>query len=388
MSNSKVLSVLSGKGGSGKTVICLAIAKLFSGIGKKVLLIDCDTSTHGATYFFENNIDFKNSVTTLNQISTNGYVDHNPIKYGKNLFFIPSSLDTSQNDFPEPNLLSAYIHLYKSEYDIIILDCQAGYSEFSKIATSIAERNLIVLEADAISTSALRVLYLQIGNKLNNKTTFQIFNKLSDEERKIYNKIIGGTIFTNLPAIPFDWTVRASFALGKIPNIETRDSAFGIGVIRMAKILFPQHEDELKAYEDKIVGNWYYDIQENIQKLETQKELMNEKSADKRRQNYLRQMMLISSLLGSVSVLFIGKEFIFEKFKLVELFPIEILGGIIGISISFYLLIRARLQIRNEKEQDLRQKMAREIESDIEKYRTLLETDPRLKEYLISSIQK
>lgn len=41
------------KGGSGKTTLGLTIASVLSKAGLNVLLIDSDFSTHGATYFFE-----------------------------------------------------------------------------------------------------------------------------------------------------------------------------------------------------------------------------------------------------------------------------------------------------------------------------------------------
>ena len=57
---SKVLALLSGKGGSGKTTLALSIATLLSNSGIRVLLVDCDLNTNGATYFFEDKLDAKN----------------------------------------------------------------------------------------------------------------------------------------------------------------------------------------------------------------------------------------------------------------------------------------------------------------------------------------
>lgn len=42
---SKVLALLSGKGGSGKTTLALSIASMLSNCCLKVLLVDCDLST-------------------------------------------------------------------------------------------------------------------------------------------------------------------------------------------------------------------------------------------------------------------------------------------------------------------------------------------------------
>ncbi len=272
MSNkTRILALISGKGGSGKTVIGLSIANALSSINKKVLLIDCDTSTHGATYFFENLMDFSESITSLQEIAKSETVKIKPLKINNDFDFIPSSIDTSNNIYENPELIETTIIKLKTIYDVIILDCQAGYSEVMKSVISVSDKNLIVMEADSISASSIRVLFLQLGNKLSTKNTLQIFNKLSDDERLIYDKIIGGTIFPNLPAIPFDWTVRASFSLGNIPDILSKESAFGIGVIRLCKSLFQQFSQDLNDLENNVVGDWFNEIRNNLKKMEEEK---------------------------------------------------------------------------------------------------------------------
>ena len=51
-----ILSLLSGKGGSGKTTMALSMSVLLSECGVKTLLIDCDLTTNGATYFYEDDL--------------------------------------------------------------------------------------------------------------------------------------------------------------------------------------------------------------------------------------------------------------------------------------------------------------------------------------------
>lgn len=53
----KKLAVISGKGGSGKTSVSLALAQMLSKLGLISLLIDCDMSTHGATFFMKPSIE-------------------------------------------------------------------------------------------------------------------------------------------------------------------------------------------------------------------------------------------------------------------------------------------------------------------------------------------
>ena len=46
-----VVSLISAKGGSGKTVLTLSTAKLLTDLGMKVLVIDADAATNGSTLF-------------------------------------------------------------------------------------------------------------------------------------------------------------------------------------------------------------------------------------------------------------------------------------------------------------------------------------------------
>ena len=47
-----VATFMSGKGGSGKTTLSLTMAYMLSSCNLNVLLVDCDLSTNGATFFF------------------------------------------------------------------------------------------------------------------------------------------------------------------------------------------------------------------------------------------------------------------------------------------------------------------------------------------------
>lgn len=49
---SKVICFASAKGGSGKTIISATLAKLLTGLGKKVLIVDMDAATNGLSLFY------------------------------------------------------------------------------------------------------------------------------------------------------------------------------------------------------------------------------------------------------------------------------------------------------------------------------------------------
>jgi cellulose biosynthesis protein BcsQ len=390
------LSLLSGKGGSGKTVIALSMSKVLAEAGYKVLLIDCDLSTHGATYFFESELESSNGrvLSTIDLLSTNE--TQNPILKTKMGFaFIPSTSNPSEiiepiNLVSEQALQSFSRKIEKicDKYDALIFDCQAGYSPIAATAIELSQRNLIVLEPDAVSSAALRVLYLQLGKKLRSNNTWQIFNKLTEEERPIYEKIFGGTLFTNLPPIPFDWQVRAAFATSEIPGVTSKWSAFGLGIMRVMQTLFPAFKEKLGNLEEKSVGTWHSYLTERINFLQEEKHKVQYEEIEKMRRFRLRRIRTTTvftaytGLAVSIAAA-LAYTHILPWEKLLTDYS-SILGIAAGVVVSIYSLfwyMNSVKEVEAERKQDLQQQSLGEIENELKKYITLIATDPRLKEY-------
>ena len=270
-----ILSLLSGKGGCGKTTIALALSKMLSDCGIKVVLVDCDIATNGATYFFESRLIDKYSILTLfNLINSDVAQLENKslFKVSDNFSFIPSNVEfPNKNHIDYKNLSLSFIRNLSERFcEVIILDCQAGYSDLLREVIEISNINLMVLEPDAISSSAMRVLYAQLSDKIEKNKTYQIFNKITKDEYEIYNKIFAGTFFDALPPIMFNWEVRKSFAFAQVPEMVTTNIEFGNNVYQLAKILFPSLETRLHQYTRKILSLERENLQIKVKKIENQ----------------------------------------------------------------------------------------------------------------------
>jgi hypothetical protein len=265
-------------------------------------------------------------------------------------------------------------------YDVIILDCQAGYSETTAWASVVADRKLIVLEPDAVSAAALRVLSIQLGYKLRSASTWQVFNKLSEDERPIYEKIAGGTLFPNLPPLPFDWQVRAAFGLREIPGVLSSGSAFGLGVLRIMRTLFPRCADRLAELEQKSVGDWYHDLSEKLALLRDRRDYLSRRNVELRRKQRARLTILLSAVIALIGLLFASYPLL-SRFVPVRLdLYLSIIGSAL-VAASAGILARFQQNTRIEREEEeSRQHMAK-IDEDIGRFATLITTDPRLREY-------
>mgnify|MGYP002589414427 FL=1 len=93
---SKILALLSGKGGSGKTTLALSIASMLSECRLKVLLVDCDLSTNGATYFYEEKLaENTNEISSfynlfIGDTNDDSYKLRKVIKIDEYMDFMPS----------------------------------------------------------------------------------------------------------------------------------------------------------------------------------------------------------------------------------------------------------------------------------------------------------
>lgn len=327
----KSLALLSGKGGSGKTSLALSIASMLSKCEIRVLLVDCDLSTNGATYFYEGKLPTKtdktysfysyffnkysnaisrksgpkDAETTMKFVKINDYMD-----------FMPSITKVSSADSyvigEEITYRARYLHeRIRAKYDVILFDCQAGYTDVLKLILPYVDVNLVVMEADAISSAAIRTFYLKAGGLMNEKKMYQVFNKATEEEYNIYSKISGGTVFTNIETVMFDWKIRKAFSTAQIPDMESTSAKYGEQIFSICKIVF--NEDSL---QEKL--NKYMSVVKRNRLTETKNQLEQKLSdlsyeRSKLRTPYYRYMILIFLLSWVAALLTLLYKYMFSS---------------------------------------------------------------------------
>lgn len=354
--------MISGKGGSGKTSFSLAFAKLLSDLGIKALLIDCDMSTHGATFFMKSIIEkhkkLNKTVVSVDDIllatSTPPYGffavpgklydnSYESLKFSKlisvdsKFYFLPSDVSIS-NDKPSPNKYSFntfYLCLEKeldNDFDVIIFDCQAGFSEFTRNLIGTSDLVLLVTEPDSVSAAANRALCFQAGIELENVQAYQLFNKITHEEATYYSKIATSAFFINISSVVFNWAVRKTFVFCELPSAETVSINFAKEIANALQTLFPEYREQTANYLQKLLS-----FQQNL--LKTQ---LNNSKKKSTYQKISILMPLCCSLALVIMLLVLGiarintpDDFIFNLF----------LGLFAGISLAF----AAEQYLRNKK---------------------------------------
>lgn len=227
------ISIVSGKGGTGKTLLTTVLADELGNSDQKVLVIDFDFFLRGLTsllyYHKSEPIEIiGNDECTFFEKLTKDDDRKLGIKKFRSFDILPSvrSIDQIVNYqltmFEKNNLFKKFTVLIcqlKKKYDIIFLDCRAGYDETIMIPHIYSDYTFCVEEDDNISRITTDnliqhlndlSLYQEMMKKVNNTPILRISNKVRDiaNFEKIQNRSRSAN---DLGSIPFDIEVMNLF---------------------------------------------------------------------------------------------------------------------------------------------------------------------------------
>ena len=142
-----VISVVSGKGGTGKTAFCVLAGMSLSLLGKKTLLLDCDIGLR--------NLDLALGLTDRALIDftevANGYaaLENAVIKHDKlsNLYLLTAPVSIDTPDLDEQKLDNTLRQIRES-FDFCIIDAGAGLGTSFRLATQCSDRAIVVATAE------------------------------------------------------------------------------------------------------------------------------------------------------------------------------------------------------------------------------------------------
>ncbi len=262
----RILTFVSGKGGAGKTSVALATARILSTIGRKVLFIDFDVETHGASYFFAEYDDRAFGIMEFAGVvkARSFAVVPDPatmiLAIDPNIDFVPSKTQFKKKSWEicQDSRLMAFtldhlIHLVRQRsYDYVIIDTQAGPTYTTRYAAKLSSVVILVSEPDPISVAASRNFEHEVRDELTSPMKFLV-NKLNKEEIASFRAIKDYlTSFDHLTPLPFDFEVRKAFALRDIPVDVAKPTPFLFGLLDTTSELLRNEAPELKAVQTKL----------------------------------------------------------------------------------------------------------------------------------------
>lgn len=229
-----IINIVSGKGGTGKTLLSAVWADMLGNNNYKVLVVDVDVFVRGLTallYFHKgevlriidkDKISMSDIICRYSQNNINNNEKDGELGISKYRSFdvLPAVAlideNLSMKDlFPDTknearHILNKFKKIIPTNYDFIILDSRAGYDELVSATHGISDISVCVEEDDNISRITTDNLITQL--KSDSKTPLlRLVNKCRNKRDELISRDNRSSQISELGAIPFDADVMNSF---------------------------------------------------------------------------------------------------------------------------------------------------------------------------------
>lgn len=154
----QIFTVISGKGGVGKSTFCVNIAMSLCQKGKKVLLIDGDVSLRSLDMLL--GVDDMVLYDWSDVLANRCDIQKSCLFYNDNLQLLPAPLEYP-DELNEDNF-QALLSQYSDNYDYIFIDSPAGVGELPLIYANCADRCIVIATPDNISARSACVAGTQL----------------------------------------------------------------------------------------------------------------------------------------------------------------------------------------------------------------------------------
>lgn len=197
--------IASGKGGVGKTSLCVGIGKALSSLGMKVLLIDCDClrSLDVLTGVTEQMV-YNFGDVIFGRCKPEDAVYEND---GLSVITCPESYDNI-SDYSIKWLISKY----EKNFDYILLDAPAGIERGLHMALSVADRAIVISTPDLVCVRSACIAGREI-EKAGIKNIRLVINRVSKRDvmrgRLLnFDSVIDATQIQLIGIVPEDPKIR------------------------------------------------------------------------------------------------------------------------------------------------------------------------------------
>ncbi len=202
----KIFTVVSGKGGVGKSTFCSNIAIALGDIGKNVLLIDGDISLRSLDLLLS--VDEMVLYDWSDVIENRCDPDKARLFYNEKVQLLPAPLNYEEELTYEK--FKALLNIYSQNYDYIFIDAPAGVGKLPEIYAKNSNSCIIVATADEVSARSAQVAgdkLIKLGIKEDNlRLIINRFDKKAVKQGKLLNidDVIDRTYLRLLGIVPED----------------------------------------------------------------------------------------------------------------------------------------------------------------------------------------
>lgn len=246
----KIISVLSGKGGVGKSTFAVNVACVLAQSGLPTVLVDADI--YNPCVFFH--LDLAPRAAGLQELldGTAKLEEVLPVHPQTGLRCISSSI----NHFRDVQIQNLPKLINDLDYEYVIIDCPPGLSPLIEETIVVSDRIFVMMTPDMPSCSAaLKLSYMieQRSEKRNAKPKVSYFlNRVAGLRYEVHPREVESLFKTKpIPILPEDEAVPESIA-SKVPVILSHpDGKFSSAVKKFAETLENEHDS---AFERLAAG--------------------------------------------------------------------------------------------------------------------------------------
>ena len=278
----QVIAISAGKGGVGKTLLSVNLARTLSWSGKRVLLVDMDLYNRGSTTLVADapivgkitvadimEMARDRRVTRLRKSVTDKELANATDDSGNSipLYLVPSTATNTIVDWAQysydilelRDFLRRVIREFANKYDLdcVVFDCRPGPEPMFLAAAGIATDIILVTEADIVTLNGNINLYSYLANVYKENSDVLrnvrfVINRIPKGEdiaiiEQRYMKRLFDLFKTRpiLASIPFDNAVFQSFGQHRFVVDQLPNSAFSKHVAAIAMALYSGNHDDL-----------------------------------------------------------------------------------------------------------------------------------------------
>ncbi|MBO7184626.1 MAG: P-loop NTPase [Oscillospiraceae bacterium] len=219
----EVISILSGKGGTGKTALCAGIATILASSERKVLCIDGDVGLRNLDIFL--GLDQMDALSFLDVCSGN-YPLSAAVAHPQypTMRFLTAPVNCAA-DAIDPAQFEAMLRLAREEFEFIFIDAPSGVGDGMKLCGTFADRCIVTTLPDPASIRCADRCGQEL-EKLGQKNVRLVINRMFPELLKALkmnvDDIMDAAGLPLLGIVPSDPNISFSLAKGVIFTKYTR----------------------------------------------------------------------------------------------------------------------------------------------------------------------
>jgi len=222
MKKPTLINIVSGKGGTGKSLLSAVLARMVAQEGAKVLIVDFDLFVRGLSHFYYLFSKEKRKITSDLTVSdfyglSDNSREWSESEFAKERFYEVDILPAVREIEAQLNYLDIehetvlktkhlLLRLQETDYDYIFIDNRAGVDELILETSRICDITISVSESDPISKTTNENLLRHLGTNKSGKV-YTIINKMKfmrsfDDYQDAMERI--SSDFNVIGQIPFD----------------------------------------------------------------------------------------------------------------------------------------------------------------------------------------